>query len=166
MNELLRTATRLVQEGDELPSQTDIRRAVSTTYYALFHELAELCADQIAGYSSDRVARPDWVRVYRALEHGRVETVIRELDPDRRSKARRDLPSPVEWQIETFVETFERLKSLRHSADYDPTPFTMSALEVQVLIDDAVGAIMFLDLASPAAKRELAFACIVARRRV
>jgi len=51
------------------------RRAVSTAYYAVFHALAELCADELLGASTD--ARSDeYVRVYRGLEHGTLKNAF------------------------------------------------------------------------------------------
>ena len=52
------------------PLETNLRRAVSTAYYALFHCLAECCADMIVGGPGSNRNRTAWLRVYRALQHG------------------------------------------------------------------------------------------------
>ena len=43
--DLIETARRLVESGAAQPTQADLRRAVSTAYYALFHCLAAATAD-------------------------------------------------------------------------------------------------------------------------
>ena len=39
-HDLIQTARRLTESGAVQPTQADLRRAVSTAYYALFHCLA------------------------------------------------------------------------------------------------------------------------------
>ena len=49
-SDLIATARELAGAVDgPLPRQTNLRRAVSTTYYSLFHCLAENCADTLVG---------------------------------------------------------------------------------------------------------------------
>lgn len=45
-HELIITARRLANVNIRRPRQADLRKAVSTAYYALFHVLAQDCADQ------------------------------------------------------------------------------------------------------------------------
>ena len=67
--ELIATCRKLVS----LPSSdTDIRRAISTAYYALFHTLAASNADLIAGQPGSNRSAHAWDRAYRRLEHGRA----------------------------------------------------------------------------------------------
>ena len=67
--DLLETARRPAESGASHPTQTDLRRAVSTAYYALFHCLAAAAADLLTGNGS---RGPEWHQVYRALEHGKA----------------------------------------------------------------------------------------------
>ena len=67
--DLIETARRLADSAVVLPTQTDLRRAVSAAYYALFHCLARTAADLLTGSSTDS---PEWHQVYRALEHGKA----------------------------------------------------------------------------------------------
>lgn len=131
----------------------------------MFAALASLCANQIVGSSPQRRSLPEWSRVYRALEHGRSDTVMNELDPERRAKAKRGLPSSIDSSVEMFAETLERLKLKRHAADYDPTPLRLKRKSVLNLIDEAEAAISLLDATSDNAKRQFAFACVVQKRR-
>ncbi|QPN65919.1 hypothetical protein [Synechococcus sp. CBW1006] len=48
-NDLLTTAGQLAQLHERRPRQADLRRELSTAYYALFHGLAETAADRLVG---------------------------------------------------------------------------------------------------------------------
>ncbi len=61
--ELVDTARKLL--GDGATTRADLRRAISTAYYAAFHALAELCADEIVGRLPERRALAEWT-VYTA----------------------------------------------------------------------------------------------------
>ena len=50
--------------------ETNIRRAVSTTYYALFHCLATSNANMLVGGPGASRSQPAWRQAYRALQHG------------------------------------------------------------------------------------------------
>ena len=103
--DLIETARRLAQSGAALPTQADLRRAVSTAYYALFHCLAAAAADLLTR-SGDR--GPEWHQVYRALEHGKAKRACRQRE------ALRTFPT----EIHSFAETFVELQGVRHEADY------------------------------------------------
>ena len=85
-----------------------MRRAVSTTYYALFHALAKDCADRLIGTSQAR-SQGAWRQVYRALEHGFAKNAGAQAEalgfPD---------------SIVDFADTFTGLQEERHTADYNP----------------------------------------------
>ncbi len=108
---LIATARALADTGRRgRPRQTDLRRAVSTAYYALFHCLAACCADLLVGGSgADRNATA-WERTYRALEHGVARrrcqaAAIREFPP----------------AISHFADVFVDMQGKRHRADYAAT---------------------------------------------
>ena len=67
--ELIVTASKLAKPNPMKPRQADLKRAVSTAYYALFHTLAQTCADHLIGTGLRR-NNPAWSQVYRSLEHG------------------------------------------------------------------------------------------------
>ena len=102
--DLIETAHRLAQPGAAQPTQADLRRAISTAYYALFHCLAAAAADLLTG--SDR--SPEWHQVYRALEHGKAKRACRQ------QRALRAFP----MEIRRFAEMFVDLQEARHEADY------------------------------------------------
>ena len=117
--DLIETARRLAQSGAALPAQADLRRAVSTAYYALFHCLAATAADLLAG--SDR--SPEWHQVYRALEHGKAKRACRQQE------ALRAVPI----EIHSFAKAFVEFQDARHEADY--------ALEGQYIEPDVLAVI-------------------------
>ena len=67
----METARKLTRSASK-PRQTDLKRAVSTTYYAMFNFLARECADLFIGTGAARKSLP-WVQVHRALERIPVE---------------------------------------------------------------------------------------------
>ena len=112
--DLLRIAERLASgtlgEGRGRPRQAELRRAVSTAYYALFHTLAACCADLLIGSSSAVRRGPAWERAYRALSHGFAR------DQFRNTARMAQFPGP----LLDFAEQFIFMQSEREKADYDP----------------------------------------------
>ena len=105
---LVQLAADLAEINPRRPRRTDLCRAVSTTYYALFHCLARTCADRLAGRAGTVGNRPMWRRAYRAPEH-------------RQAKARcKSMPSSFPDSVRQFGRTFATLQNKRHFADYDP----------------------------------------------
>ena len=87
--------------------ESDLRRALSTVYYALFHGLAQCCADEFIGRNMRRSTA--WKRAYRALNHGQAAEACR-------GQEIRSLPV----EVRDFAQLFVALQSERHRADYDP----------------------------------------------
>lgn len=102
--DLIKTARGMMVLGPQQPTQTDLRRAVSTAYYALFHCLAWSGADLLIGPERDSA----WHQVYRALEHGKTVQVCN-------NKQRMgEFPE----SIREFAEAFVILQRERQQADY------------------------------------------------
>ena len=105
-------ARALVPEGPGRPGQAQLRRAVSTGYYAVFHVLTRNAADMLAGRGGYARGEAAWFRVNRAVEHGfaasqcgkdsRSRRVLRSFPPD----------------IRAFAKIFVDLQTRRHLADY------------------------------------------------
>ena len=92
------------------PRETNLRRAVSTTYYALFHCLAACCADVIVGGTRANRSHSAWNQAYRALNHGTT----------RHQCEHRRLIAKFPADIQSFAKLFVDLQLKRHRADYDP----------------------------------------------
>ena len=93
------------------PHQTDLRRAVSAVYYALFHTLAAACANLLAGGVGATSSQAAWRQTYRALEHGHTR------NRSTNSSNMRRFPGG----IRDFAEMFVYMQDQRHAADYDPS---------------------------------------------
>ena len=110
-DDLLAIARRLAQgDGGQPPSQTDLRRAVSSVYYAMFHAVAQSNADSLVGDDSLDRDQSAWRQVYRALEHGYARQRCRQAA----SSSRFSTP------IQRLADYFALAQNRRHRADYDP----------------------------------------------
>lgn len=96
------------------PRQAELRRAASTTYYALFHALARSAADLLVGNRSSTRTRRAWRQTYRALDHGRIK---RQCSERRTKRVLASFPQ----EIQDFADQFVRMQRVRHLADYDPS---------------------------------------------
>ena len=74
--DLIETARGLTELSPRRPSQANLRRALSTAYYAVFHSLAGVIADILMGKGRNEA----WHQVYRALEHGSARNACRNME--------------------------------------------------------------------------------------
>ena len=107
--ELIGTCLKLVpRTAPPAPSQADMRRAISTAYYALFHTLAASNAELIAGQPQSGMSAYAWERVNRRRDHGgaqnNLRSVLGQLSPSG----------------ENFARTLIDLQDRRQVADYAP----------------------------------------------
>lgn len=113
-SELIALARALVNgviTGGAAPvSQTELRRAVSCAYYAMFHTLALSNANTLIGASPADQQRWSWQQTYRAADHR----------PTRNKFSRASLGGRFPIPIRNFGETFADAQQARHSADYNP----------------------------------------------
>ena len=120
---LLQQAVRLIESPQPGPArQTDIRRAISASYYGIFHMILIAAADSLVGRVHRRTAR--YGRVYRSIEHKDLKTIC---DIAKRPA----LPAGYQAHvpiggfvpaIKSFADTTLWLQNIRHTADYDPGP--------------------------------------------
>ena len=109
-SDFIATAKDLVQASIRgRPRETNLRRAISTTYYALFHCIALCCADSLVGGSSSNRSEAAWQQAYRALQHRQARNRCQRQDIEK---------FPI--QIQNFANLFVRLQQERHRADYAP----------------------------------------------
>ena len=94
------------------PREMDLRGAVSKSYYAMFHALAQTCADTLVGSSAASRNLPAWRQTYRALNHGYA----------RRQCNRPRLMNQFPDEVRDFGEKFVEMQRNRHGADYNPFP--------------------------------------------
>ena len=109
--DFIATARDLTQANTRgRPRETNLRRAVSTTYYALFHSMAVCCADMLVGGIRAKRSQAAWRQVYRALQHG---------DARRRCESQAMI-TRFPNEIQDFANQFVLMQKERHRAFYDP----------------------------------------------
>ncbi len=140
-NNLIGLAKTIAELDPKKPRQANLRRAVSTAYYALFHYLVdEVCCAQIGTQNSQKEHRH---ALARAFAHSSMkdacisfaggtlkEAIIKGLPRD----ANGNYPIPIE--IRDIAGTFAELQEKRHLADYDLSE-TFRKVEVLRLIEQA-----------------------------
>ncbi|MGA9583262.1 MAG: hypothetical protein WBR13_14980 [Allosphingosinicella sp.] len=129
IDDLLALADRLAKASPRRPRQADIRRSISTAYYALFHALARNGADLLVGTTKAYRSEKAWQQMYRALDHGRAKSA---------SEASRNLGFPQD--LKDCADAFVELQKARHDADYDPLhrPSRQDALQAAARARDAI----------------------------
>jgi uncharacterized protein (UPF0332 family) len=108
-SDLIATARQLANVHQRRPRQADLRRSISTAYYALFHGLGEVTAGRLVGSTAATQKSAAWSRVYRNLNHLTAKKAC----------SRPDLQG-CSQDLAQFLAAFPRLQELRHQADYDP----------------------------------------------
>ncbi len=91
------------------PRQANLRRAVSTAYYAVFHYTVKSAAELVVGLSARRSTPEVYARVYRAIDHG-----------DLRNRLNETRVRSISSNIGKFARAVIQLQQERHRADYDP----------------------------------------------
>ena len=100
-----------VNTGAGRPLQEELKRAVSTAYYALFLHLCDSAANLMVGsLRPEPGRRAAWQRMYRALQHGATRNKCQNRNEVQQ------FPSG----IQDFAETLIKAQRERHNADYDP----------------------------------------------
>ena len=136
------------------PLETNLRRAVSTAYYALFHCLAECCADMIVGGSGANRNRAAWLRVYRGLQHRTARNRCLE----------QNIVADFSAELQGFARVFADMQPARNSADYDPDA-EFSRKVVLKYISDSENVIRQFPNAPIADRRAFAVHVLVDARR-
>jgi hypothetical protein len=155
--DLLDSAVKLAcsDNGGTSPTQSDLRRALSTTYYAAFHFVIAQCADLLTcdpgGQNLDRA----WRQVYRSIKHSDVRNAC---------NAAADAAYGFPAEIQAFAVLYPNMRRLREEADYDPKPNRVfNPQHILAKISEVDFAIQQFDQAEEMHRR--AFAILVAVKR-
>lgn len=135
------------------PRQTELRRAVSAAYYAMFHTLAACCANTLAGAGKSDETQAARQQAYRALEHGHA----------RRQCADSMGMSVFPAGIQDFGRHFVDLQVQRQSAEYDPNARYLR-LDVTELISETMRRIEVFNSAPRPAQRAFALYLLLRAR--
>jgi uncharacterized protein (UPF0332 family) len=147
---LIATAEKLTR-GSGKPRQSDIKRAVSTIYYAMFHALCRNTADMLVGKTKAARSQPAWLQTYRAVDHGFAK-----------GQCKHGVIKKFPKEIEDFAVCFVDMQEARHRADYDPaSKFTRG--EVTAMIREASAVIG--KIGRVASSDRVAFAAFVVMRQ-
>jgi hypothetical protein len=116
--EYLRQADALA--GKPGATQADLRRAISTAYYAVFHFCLTAAADMIVGASARSSAR--YSLVYRSVDHARLRGICEQLKVTKRHEDLPFIPTGGYGKIGDFARLAGSLYEQRISADYVRKP--------------------------------------------
>ncbi|MGI8397817.1 hypothetical protein ACRYWZ_15700 [Agrobacterium deltaense] len=131
--DLLKTSRELVLVTKGKPRQSNLRRAVSTAYYALFHCMSCNCANSVIGKGKGH-GKAAWRQSYRALQHTFAKNAC-----DANSGKQRPILQKFPAEIQDFANQFYSMQIKRHNADYDPYErFTKSAVLADIAIAESV----------------------------
>jgi hypothetical protein len=113
--DLLDQAEHLAQLDPRRPKQANLRRAISSAYYALFHLLS---SEMSALYAAEPGLA---ARINRTLSHAEMKKASMMIGNDKLPKALKlqsgSYTAPAD--LKTVAETFGTLQEARHQADYD-----------------------------------------------
>lgn len=115
--DLLEQALVLAEADSKRPKQANLRRAVSSAYYAFFHCLVEAACTSIVGTSQK-------LRTYRevlarAFEHGAMRDACQAFAGGTLPKVFKPNTSVGDANLRKLASTFVDAQANRHRADYD-----------------------------------------------
>lgn len=127
--DLLLTAKKLACANDDVePSSADLRKAVSSAYYSVFHFISLQCAVSFIGEDNSDMERA-WEHAYRTLAHRNVCHRCRDAKSESMG-----FPD----QIRAFAAGFIDLYDKRCFADYCPTfEGDYDKIDTNAIIQDA-----------------------------
>ena len=131
--DLLKQAGFLARREPKRPSQASLRRAVSASYYALFHLLVDEATRLMFSGHGRAPLRPVAARAFR---HSTMKALAKQFaTPGVPAKLAPALGAqPIQPALVDVATTFQELQQARHEADYDLSRrFTRP--EVILLID-------------------------------
>lgn len=145
--ELAQTLVNARQAG--APRQANLRRAVSTAYYAIFHALCGAMADMFVPANASETR----ALFYRALDHGNSKKRCEDLgkNPLAAKQSRFFKIAAFGQDLRDFANDFVRLQELRHLCDYDPD-YKLTKAQAQEYVDAAGDAIAKLGTANDTEK--------------
>lgn len=122
------------------PRQVDLRRAISSAYYGVFHFTLTALADQFVG----RTLRgtPAYELVYRSIDHRAFKTLCLELQKTPPAARYQQFlpPDGIGADIQALATIAADLQERRHRADYNPTPRFKTA-DAQLAVTTARNAV-------------------------
>jgi hypothetical protein len=150
---LLEQADRLIAPpGGGAPRQADLKRAMSTAYYAVFHAILTAAADDFVGVTHR--STPRYALLYRSIGHGSLRAFCEDV-------IKRTIPSKYSGYAPTggfgtdltaLATALVDLQEKRHLADYDPL-FRVNTSDAVLAVATARSAVARFNNASRASRR-------------
>ena len=142
------------------PRQADLRRAISTAYYAVFHLTVTAVADALIG--NTKRSTPEYGLAYRAVDHRSLKALCEDLQksslPPRIAGVAPATGFGGDFSVYAAVVD---LQEKRHTADYDPlAKFALVDAKLAVLTAEAAVA----SFGATTFGERLAFASLLAFR--
>jgi hypothetical protein len=136
---IMRTAVDAPRGGPR--RQANLRRAISTAYYAVCHTVLIAAADRVIGRR--RRGTPHYALVYRSIDHRALSGFCSLISRSTLPPKYHDLSPPGGFaaDIRSFALNAADLQQERHSADYDPG-YRVGSTKATVLIGvarDSIG---------------------------
>jgi hypothetical protein len=141
---------RLFQQAEALidghKDETDLRRAISTAYYGVFHFILRAAADVVVGAANRSTSR--YNLAYCSIDHGRLKTLCDQLRTSKlNDKLKPYEPAAGFGPIFDFARLALNLQWQRNLADYDTT-YKLDAAGARVAVSDARDAVKHFQAAS------------------
>jgi uncharacterized protein (UPF0332 family) len=158
--DLLQQARRLAQLDPLRPRQANLRRAVSSAYYALFHYLTDRACRMMIGTQLPQA--PYRQVIARGFDHGTMKEACRSFSGGNLPPAiRRRLPRQfiVPMALRNVARAFVELQEQRHSADYDLSQHLTRA-EVFALVRQAEHALTHFDAVADRTLKKFFLSCL------
>lgn len=121
-------ADHLLEQAEKLmapppagpPRQVDLRRAISSAYYAVFHAVLRAAADLYVGAANRTSYR--YILVYRSVDHRDLRDLCAKVKESNFSGkfAQYIPPSGFDEETRTFSKLLLELQGYRLDADYNP----------------------------------------------
>ncbi len=150
-HDLVDSALILASHDPGKPRQVNLKRALSTAYYAMFHALSRSCADSLVGTAGARRSRRAWQQAYRSVKHRYAK-----------NQCKRQEISEFPESIQEFAGKFVELQAKRHQADYNPS-YRLTRNDVYNDIETAAMAIEQLQESDPMERTDFAVWAVMDR---
>lgn len=147
-------AKAMIRSEKSRPKQVTLRRAISASYYGLFHALLKAAADDLVGTTRRARRSPAYRLVYRGFDHNDMKSLCADAAKDTLPKKLTEAlgTNRFSGDIRVVANRFVRLQQDRHSADYDPHVRFIKS-DATLAIERAVTAIVHLTAADEADRR-------------
>ncbi len=102
------------------PKQSNLRRAVSTSYYAIFHSIAAAHTDMVLGKTAPK--NELFRLTYRTINHRELKDVCIEVGKSTLTDRYKEITGLDKFtrRLQDFSSAVVNLQEERHTADYDP----------------------------------------------